>query len=126
MEELIIKATHNRQYIPALAEKLVSQHLYIIASWDNPQAKSLKIQDFLRPDGQSFIPIFSDEQQFRQAVAGSGFEQHGVAIDGNLFASLLNGDELLWLNPSSQLAIELWAKDLKAFVSPERLPNQHP
>lgn len=122
MEELIRQAAYNRQQIPALAQKLVLQQLFIIASWDSPHAKSLKIQDFMRSDGQSFIPIFSDEQRFKQAVVGSGFEEKGVSMDGNLFAFLLKGDELLLLNPGSDMPIELRASDLKPFVMPERLP----
>ncbi|CCV07978.1 hypothetical protein MESS2_660017 [Mesorhizobium metallidurans STM 2683] len=52
-------------------------------------------------DGQSFIPISSDEATFKREAAGSGFEKDGVSIDRNLLVSILAEDQVLVLNPGS-------------------------
>ena len=101
---------------------LMSGHLFIIASWDNPQSNAISIQDFVR-DGQSFIPVFSDEAHFKSEIAGSGFETKGVSIDAHLFASILRGNELLVLNPGSNTPIDIHASELKQLFDPNRLPR---
>jgi len=122
MDTLIQEAATDRQRVPALMKQLLSQHVYIIASWDNPQSKSLRIQDFVR-NGRPFIPVFSDEAHFKAETKGSGFESKGISIDGNLFASLLKGDELIVLNPGSRTPVELSAEKMKMLVVPDRLPR---
>ena len=122
MDDLIQKAAADGDSVPALIKRLLSQHVYIIASWDNPQSRSIRIQDFVR-NGRPFIPVFSDEAHFKAETKGSDFESKGVSIDGNLFASLLRGDELVVLNPGSHTPIDLNAQEMKAFVVQDRPPK---
>ena len=122
IEGLIRSAAADRQHVPALMRELVSQRVYVIGTLDRQRVTGLHVQDFMR-NGRSFIPVFSDETHFTDETRGSGFEGRGVAIDGNLFASILRGDELIVVNPGSPTPVDLDAKDLKAFVDPGRLPK---
>ena len=122
IEVLIRNAAADRQHVPALMRQLLSQPVYIIARLDSPRAIGMRIQDFMR-EGRSFIPVFSDEAHFQVETRGSGFEGQGVAMDADLFASILRGDELLVLNPGSSTPVDLDAQDLKAFVDRARLPK---
>jgi hypothetical protein len=72
----------------------------IIASWTDPTSHNITVQTFV-VDGKRFIPIFSDFEHFRHESVGSGFEDQGVEIERSFLVSLLNGDELLVLNPGS-------------------------
>ena len=89
----------------------MQDEIIVIGDWDNEQSTSLRLQDFVS-GGESFIPIFSDEQQFRRQVRGSGFEGKGVAIDRNLLHSLLRGDELLILNPGDSNPVRMRKADI--------------
>ncbi len=83
----------------------------VIGSWDDLESDSIRIQDFVA-DGGSFIPIFSDEATFKQQARGSGFEDNGILIDLNLLASMLQGDEILILNPGGADPVRLKKADL--------------
>lgn len=85
--------------------------IIVIGSWENNESRSLRLQDFVA-EGQSFIPIFSDETTFNHQVRGSGFEDNGIAIDRNLLSSILRGDELLILNPGGPDPLKLTKADL--------------
>ena len=84
--------------------------LVIIGWWDNEEDRHITIQDFVR-DGERFIPLFSDVERFKAEATGSGFEDKGLEIGRNFLRDLLNGDELLILNPASE-AIRLRKADL--------------
>lgn len=122
MEDLIKSAAASPEKRPLLLKKLMKAHVTIIASWTSVESKTITIQDFLR-NGQSFIPFFSDQEHFKQETSGSGFEDKGVSIDANLFASILKGHETLILNPGSSLPIEFRASELKGLVDVSRLPK---
>lgn len=85
--------------------------IIVIGSWENNEARSIRLQDFV-VEGESFIPIFSDEATFKHQVRGSGFENDGIAIDRNLLSSMLRGDELLILNPGGPDPLKLTKADL--------------
>jgi len=85
--------------------------IIVIGGWDDDSGRSLRLQNFVA-NGESFIPIFSDEASFRQQVQGSGFEDAGIAIDRNLLVSVLHGDELLVLDPGGPSPVKLRKADL--------------
>jgi hypothetical protein len=122
MDQLISNAASPASKRPELLKALISGQVVIIASWPSTQGKTLTIQDFVR-DGRSFIPVFSTQERFKAETKGSGFEDKGVSIDGNLFASILKGSELLILNPGSPTPVQFHAQELKALVDPARLPK---
>jgi hypothetical protein len=122
IDGLIRNAAADRSHVPALMRQLVLQRVYVIGTLDRQRVTGLHVQDFIR-NGRSFIPVFSDEAHFNAETQGSGFEARGVAIDANLFASILRGDELLVLNPGSPTPVDLDAKDFKALIDSDRLPK---
>jgi hypothetical protein len=85
--------------------------IIVIGSWEDAGGRSLRLQNFVA-NGESFIPIFSDETSFKQQVQGSGFEDAGLAIDRDLLVSVLHGDELLVLDPGGPSPIKLRKADL--------------
>lgn len=78
----------------------MGDHVVVIGGWDDEKGHDLHLQDFII-NGESFIPIFSDESIFKREAAGSGFEKKGVSIDRNLLISILNDEQMLLLNPGS-------------------------
>ena len=121
-DALINAAAKSSSKQPELLQTMIKGHVVIIATWTSGASKKINIQDFVRK-GQSFIPVFSDQQHFKDETRGSGFEGKGVSIDANLFASLLRGDELLVFNPGSKSPVDIQARALKALIEPARLPN---
>ena len=89
----------------------MQDEIIVIGDWDDDQSTSLRLQDFAS-GGEAFIPIFSDEAQFKQQIRGSGFEDKGIAINRNLLVSLLRGDELLVLNPGGPNPVRMRKADL--------------
>lgn len=83
----------------------------VIGGWDDPEARSLRLQNFVGKDGP-FIPIFSDEAAFKRQVKGSGFEQDGIVIDRRFLFSILRGDEVLILDPGDPDPVRLTKADL--------------
>jgi hypothetical protein len=83
----------------------------VIGGWDGSDGRSLRLQNFVA-NGESFIPIFSDEAAFNQQVQGTGFEDAGLAIDRDLLFSVLHGDELLVLDPGGSNPMKLRKADL--------------
>jgi SseB protein N-terminal domain len=121
-DALVVAAAKSPAKHAELMQTMIKGHVVIIATWTSGKSKKINIQDFVR-NGKSFIPVFSDQQHFKDETRGSGFEAKGISIDGNLFASLLNGDELLVLNPGSKSPVDIQAKALKALVETARLPK---
>ncbi len=119
MESLISAAQIDPAKRPQRLSALMNDHLYIIASWESPESKTITFQNFMR-DGKSFIPVFSDEAHFKAEIAGSDFEMKGVSIDAHLFASMLSGIEMLILNPGSNTPTNIHASELKALINPEK------
>ena len=89
----------------------------VIGSWSDAAGRSLRLQRFTA-GGESFIPLFSDKDAFRQQVRGSGFERDGIAIDRDLLAATLHGDELLILDPGGPAPVRLRKRDLLAGGEP--------
>jgi hypothetical protein len=111
LDAQIRKAHADRADVPALCRMLMGGHVVVIASWTDPDSRSIRLQDFVL-DGRSFVPIFSDDAHFRRECAGSGFEDRGVSMDANLLASIIGDDLLLILNPASPTPVELRRADL--------------
>jgi hypothetical protein len=74
--------------------------IIVIATWESGEAQAITLQDFFA-NGESFIPIFSNEVAFKAETEGSTFASSGVAVDVHFLLSLLRGDELLILDPGS-------------------------
>jgi hypothetical protein len=121
-DALVAAAAKSPSKKAELMQSMVKGHVFIIATWTSGASKKINIQDFVR-NGKSFIPVFSDQQHFKDETRGSGFDSKGISIDGNLFASLLKGDELLVMNPGSKSPIDIDTKALKALVDVGRLPK---
>jgi hypothetical protein len=90
---------------------MIGKHVFVIGRWLDPRSKTITLQNFTQGD-ESFIPIFSDENHFREETKGSGFEDQGIGIERDFFISLLRGDELLILNPGSSNPTRLRKSDL--------------
>lgn len=94
----------------------MQDRVIVIGGWDDTASRSLRLQNFVI-DGESFIPIFSDEAAFDRQVRGSGFEGKGLAIERSLLSSILNDDELLMLDPGGPEPMRMTKADLaKGFV----------
>jgi SseB protein N-terminal domain len=122
-ETLIVAASKSPTKKPEMLQALVKGHVVIIASWTSGTSRSIKVQDFVR-NGKSFVPIFSDQQHFKDETKGSGFESKGVSIDANMLASIIKGDETFVLNPGSKTPVDIHAKELKMLIDASRLPKQ--
>lgn len=85
--------------------------IIVIGEWDDPASRTLRLQNFIA-NGESFIPIFSNEAAFDRQVKGSGFEDDGLAIDRDILLSILRDDELLILNPGDPDAVKMTKADL--------------
>ncbi|MCC7145914.1 MAG: SseB family protein [Phycisphaeraceae bacterium] len=96
--------------VSEVCRNLLNRHIMIVGHWKDERSNQLVVQNFKR-DGASFIPVFSDEANFRNEIIGSGFEDDGISIDCRLFVSLLHGDEVLILNPGSHHPLELRKAD---------------
>ena len=116
-EAQITKAHADRNEVPALCRMLAKDHLFIMASWTDPNSHKITVHDFIK-NARSFIRIFSDRAHFITESKGSGFENKVVSIDFNLFVSMLRGDELLILNPGRQSPVELRKADLMPHAKP--------
>ena len=114
-DSLINAAAKSSSKKADLLQVLIKGHVVIIATWTSGASKKINIQDFMR-NGKSFIPIFSDQQHFKDETRGSAFDGKGVSIDANMLASLLKGDETLVLNPGSKSPVDIQAKELKAQI----------
>jgi hypothetical protein len=90
---------------------MLGKRVVVIGRWSDPSSHTLELQDFVR-NGETFIPLFSDEDHFDRETMGSGFESEGISIDTDFFVSLLRGDELLILNPGSTSPTRLRKSDL--------------
>ena len=95
---------------PLLARSLMSGTLFIIP---DPHAPTLAALSFQQNE-RAFIPVFSDQKTFDQEAFGTGFAGKAVAVSGDRFAGLLQGDETVILNPGHRPAIEFHASELKS------------
>lgn len=94
-----------------MSPQIMHDKVIVIGGWDDGDSRSLRLQNFVT-NGESFIPIFSDETAFKQQVQGSGFESAGLEIDRDLLFSVLHGDELLVLDPGGPNPVKLRKADL--------------
>jgi len=85
----------------ALPDKVV-----IVARWDDEQSHNITIQDFIR-DGKPFLPVFTDDAEFRTQIKGSGFEDQGVEINTDMFLSVMRGGEQLIVNPGGEAPMSI-------------------
>jgi hypothetical protein len=109
IERLVAIVRKEPSKKPLLAKTVMSGDVLVIP---DPGAKSLALVSFNQPE-RSFIPVFSSQGIFDQEAYGTGFEGKAVAIDANRFASLLDNDDLVILNPGHRPAIEFNASELK-------------
>jgi hypothetical protein len=93
-----------------LARLVMSGDVLVIP---DPGKKSLALVSFNQPE-RSFIPVFSSRSVFDQEAYGTGFEGKAIAIDAKRFATLLEDDDVVILNPGHRPAIEFTARQLKA------------
>ncbi len=123
-DPLIVAAAKSPGKKHELLQALIKGPVVIIATRTSGTSRKINIQDFIR-NGKSFIPIFSDQQHFKDETRGSGHESKGVSIDANMLASLLKGDETLVLNPGSKSPLDIQAKELKALLDASRLQSNY-
>lgn len=97
----------------------MQDQIIVIGGWEDPASRSFRLQSFVT-NGESFIPIFSDEAAFERQVEGSGFEDDGLAIDRKMLLSILSGDELLVLNPGDPNPVRMTKADLADEVAIRR------
>jgi hypothetical protein len=117
IERLVAIVRKEPSKKPLLAKTVMSGDVLVIP---DPGAKSIALVSFNQPE-RSFIPVFSSQGIFDQEAYGTGFEGKAVTIDANRFASLLDNDDLVILNPGHRPAIEFRASELKALAhSPQR------
>src|SRR4051812_3489116 len=100
LNQLVQNARADRARIPELFRHLAGRRLVVIGWYSDPGSDVLTLQDF-KQNGQSFIPVFSDQAHFERETAGSEYEKRGLAIDCGLLASALQGNERLVLDPST-------------------------
>lgn len=112
IERLVAIVRRDPSKKPLLARAVMSADVLVIP---DPGAKSLALVSFNQPE-RSFIPVFSSRGIFDEEAYGTGFEGKAIAIDANRFASLLENDDLVILNPGHRPAIEFKASDLKALA----------
>jgi hypothetical protein len=112
IERLVAIVRKDPSKKPLLAHAVMSGDVLVIP---DPGAKSLALVAFNQPE-RSFIPVFSTRSIFDEEAYGTGFEGKAIAIDANRFASLLENDDLVILNPGHRPAIEFKASDLKALA----------
>jgi hypothetical protein len=113
----IEKAHADRGAVPELCRMLLEQPIIIIGSWADAEGTHLRIQDF-KLQGESFIPFFSDKNQFWGQLGASPFFDKGLEIDCRLVIPMLHGDELLILNPGSTAPVQLRKMDFEPFLYP--------
>jgi hypothetical protein len=112
IEQLVAIVRHEPSKKALLAKAVMSGDVLVIP---DPGAKSLALVSFNQPE-RSFIPVFSSRSIFDQEAYGTGFEGKAITIDANRFASLLDDDDLVILNPGHRRAIEFKASELKALA----------
>ena len=98
---------------PLLAKAVMSGDVLVIP---DPAKPSLALVYFNQPE-RSFIPAFSSRAIFDQEAYGTGFEGKAIAIDAKRFASLLDKDDIVILNPGHRPAIEFTPAELKAALA---------
>jgi hypothetical protein len=112
IESLVAIVREDPSKKPMLAKALMSGEVLVIPK---PGADPLALLTFDQPE-RWFIPVFSDRRIFDQEAFGTGFEGKAMAIDASRFAALLQGDEVVILNPGHRPAIEFKASELKALA----------
>ena len=95
---------------PRLIRALVTQKVWMIP---DPHANRLAVLAFDQNE-RSFVPVFSDQKTFDVESYGTGFEHKAVAVDGSVFASLVDDDAIVVLNPGDRPAIEFRGYELKS------------
>ncbi|HZZ94020.1 MAG TPA: SseB family protein [Usitatibacter sp.] len=107
----VVRAEPSKKAL--LAKAVMSGDVLVIP---DPGKKSLALVSFNQPE-RSFIPLFSSRSIFDQEAYGTGFEGKAIVIDATRFASLLENDDLVILNPGHRPAIEFNAQELKAAIA---------
>lgn len=113
---LIQTVRTDRTKKAVLSDAVMSGDVWVIPDLRSP---SLRLLFFDQPE-RSFIPVFSDRKTFDQEAYGTGFEGKAITISAAQFSELLEGDELVILNPGHRPAIEFQASELKKAVTMSR------
>jgi hypothetical protein len=74
----------------------------------------LDIQDFVE-NGKSFIPVFTTKEELIKSTQGADLPFPKYQIDGLLLLSVMNGNEVLRVNPSLKDEVFFKASDLKEY-----------
>jgi hypothetical protein len=113
---LIQTVRTDRSKKELLSAAVMSGDVWVIPDLRSP---TLRLLFFDQPE-RSFIPVFSDRKTFDQEAYGTGFEGKAITISAAQFSTLLEGDELVILNPGHRPAIEFEASELKKAVTVSR------
>jgi hypothetical protein len=116
LQPLIQTVRTDRTKKALLSDAVMSGDVWVIPDLRSP---SLRLLFFDQPE-RSFIPVFSDRKTFDQEAYGTGFEGKAITISAAQFSALLEGDELVILNPGHRPAIEFQASELKKAVTMSR------
>jgi hypothetical protein len=84
----------------------------ILAGEIDTKSKNINVQDYIE-NGKSFIPVFSTLDKFKESTKGVDLGKKIVEINPYLFLSILNGKEILRLNPTLSDETYFNTSDLK-------------
>jgi len=92
--------------------------IIILATELDTKSKNINVQDYIE-NGKSYIPVFSSPDKFQESTKGADLGKKIIEINPYLFLSILNGQEILRINPSLSDEIYFKASDLKQIYKME-------
>lgn len=108
--------------MPVDSHKLIRKRvpeapIILLAKQPKGDERSLTIQNY-SVNGELVIPLFSSEASLQESTQGADLGVPSVSIDRGLLASILQGDEVLLLDPSLRSELRFTAVDFRqAFPS---------
>lgn len=117
--ELISRAQRNPSSKEALIRHLLKTKIIYIADKVPSENVSVATEFSVRifnSKGRDFIPVFTDEAQFKGQAAGTSHEGNGIRVSARGFFSKLTGTETIVLNPASSQTIVFIASELKSQI----------
>jgi len=106
-----------------LLKQLVSGRVVIIASYSDAKDPAFNIQDYIY-QGKSYIPLFSDTSTASRLLTGAKFNSGMgyINIKANYLVTMFAGPEWLIINAGDDLMVEMYAHELKPFLSSTLTP----